>query len=94
MTDSLVAERTTAHRTATIITNVFSPVVLATLQLFAVPVYAAGLTSGLGWGAFAVAFVSAAPLAYIVIRVRRRTLTDVHIGVREHRRLSSCSVRR
>jgi membrane-associated phospholipid phosphatase len=76
-----------ARRTAKMITHVLAPVVLATLQLFAVPVHQAGLLHGLLWGLFAVAFVSAAPLAYIVVRVRRRTLTDVHIGVREHRRL-------
>jgi membrane-associated phospholipid phosphatase len=76
-----------ARRTAKVVTDVLSPVVLATIQLFVVPSHQVGLLRGLGWGLLAVAFVSAAPLAYILIRVRRRTLTDVHIGVREHRRL-------
>jgi membrane-associated phospholipid phosphatase len=87
MTETLATKRTTAHQVARTVTYVFSPVILATLQLFAVPVHAVGLVRGLGWGLFAVAFVSVAPLAYILVRVRRRTLGDVHIGVREHRRV-------
>ncbi|NJC70648.1 phosphoesterase PA-phosphatase [Planosporangium thailandense] len=87
MTEAHTSERTTAYQVARTVTYVFSPVVLATLQLFAVPVHAVGLVRGLGWGLFAVAFVSVAPLAYILVRVRRRTLSDVHIRTREHRRV-------
>jgi hypothetical protein len=87
MTSTMSAERTALRRTAKIITDVLSPAALATLMLFLVPIRAAGLMRGLAWGAFAVAFVSAAPLAYVILRVRRRTLTDVHIGAREQRRV-------
>ncbi|MEU7908108.1 phosphoesterase PA-phosphatase [Actinoplanes sp. NPDC049118] len=87
MTATRTAEPAAAPRAAKLITDVLSPVVLVSVQLLLVPVHAAGMLPGLAWGAVAVAFVSAAPLAYILFRVRRRTLTDVHIGVREHRRL-------
>jgi membrane-associated phospholipid phosphatase len=87
MTDTLGAERTSTNRPAQTITYAFSPVVLAAVQLLTVPVHAVGLLRGLGWGLIAVAFVSVAPLVYVLVRVRRRSLTDVHIGTREHRRV-------
>lgn len=87
MTTTPTAEPTAALRVAKLVTDVLSPVVLISVQLLLVPARAAGLLPGLLWGALAIAFVSAAPLAYILFRVRRSTLTDVHIRVREHRRL-------
>lgn len=87
MTASPTAEPAAAGRLAKLVTDALSPVVLISVQLLLVPVRAAGLLPGLLWGGVAIAFVSAAPLAYILFRVRRSTLTDVHIRVREHRRL-------
>ncbi|MEU4218206.1 phosphoesterase PA-phosphatase [Actinoplanes sp. NPDC026623] len=81
------AERTPLRRAAKAITDVLSPAALVSLLLLLIPVHAAGIWPGLGWGLLAIAFVSAAPLTYVIVRVRRRTLTDVHIGVREHRRI-------
>jgi len=75
------------HRAAKLITDVLSPAALVSVLLLLAPAHQSGLWPGLGWGLLAIAFVSAAPLAYVIVRVRRRTLTDVHIGVREHRRI-------
>ncbi|GLW33544.1 phosphatase PAP2 family protein [Actinoplanes regularis] len=79
--------RTPMRRAAKLITDVLSPAVLVSVLLLVVPAHAAGVGPGLAWGLLAIAFVSAAPLSYVIVRVRRRTLTDVHIGVREHRRI-------
>jgi len=82
-----VPPRTPVRRAAKLITDVLSPAALVSVLLLVIPAHAAGLWPGLGWGLLAIAFVSAAPLTYVIVRVRRRTLTDVHIGVREHRRI-------
>lgn len=89
MQDRELRRRSDSHvrsRVAQAITYAFSPVILAAVQLLVASVHAVGLLRGLVWGLIAVAFVSVAPLIYVLIRVRRRTLTDVHIGTREHRR--------
>ncbi|MGA5303734.1 phosphoesterase PA-phosphatase [Nucisporomicrobium flavum] len=79
--------RTRSWRAAKLVTDVLSPGALLSVLLLVVPVHAAGVRPGLGWGLVAVVFVSVIPLGYIFVRVRRRTLTDMHVGVREHRLL-------
>ncbi|UQU63464.1 phosphoesterase PA-phosphatase [Couchioplanes caeruleus] len=80
-------ERGRSRRAAKLITDVLSPGALLSVLLVVVPVHAVGAWPGLGWGLLAVVFVSVVPLGYIFARVRRRTLTDMHVGVREHRLL-------
>lgn len=87
ITEAAPTERTPFRRVAKLITDVLQPAALVSILLLLVPAHAAGAWPGLGWGLLAIVFVSAAPLSYVIVRVRRRTLTDVHIGVREHRRI-------
>jgi hypothetical protein len=87
MTLPRTAERAVPRRVAQMITYALSPIILAAVELFIVPIHAAGVLPGLGWGLLAVVFICVVPVIYVLVRVRRQTLTDIHIGVREHRNI-------
>lgn len=76
-----------ADRLARAVTEGFAPAVWAAAMPLIVAVHAASSwVVGLGWGLLAVLFSAVVPYAIIHLGVRRGTLTDRHIGVREQRR--------
>lgn len=76
------------RRIARLITEVFAPLptVAALLVVIALQSTAHPLDA-LRWMVVTVLFVSVAPLAYVLFGVRRRRLSDRHVGVREQRPL-------
>ena len=80
--------RTPADRLARAATELFAPAVWAAGMPIVIALDATAPTwaRGLGWGLLAVLFSSVVPYGIIWIGVRRGTLTDHHIGVREQRR--------
>ncbi|HEX5543322.1 MAG TPA: phosphatase PAP2 family protein [Micromonospora sp.] len=82
-----IETRPAVSRLARAVTEVFAPAVLAAVMPLIIAVDAASSwAAGLGWGLLAVLFSSAIPYGIIHLGVRRGTLTDHHIGVREQRR--------
>jgi hypothetical protein len=68
------------------LTELFAPAVLAALLPLVVGAQAStSITVGLLWGLLASLFCAVIPYALILRGVRRGTLTDHHIGVREQR---------
>jgi hypothetical protein len=67
------------------VTEALAPAVLMTLLLLAVGWHAAGQAGGEGllWGLLASLFACLIPMGYIVRGVRRGSLTDHHVGLRE-----------
>ena len=77
---------TVRTRVATIITEVFSPVILAVLLVVAVGVvYGTPPVSGLAWGLVAAVFVGAIPYAFLLLGIRRGRWAGRHIPLREER---------
>jgi membrane-associated phospholipid phosphatase len=61
---------------------------VASLLLVVVAWHSApGSAEGVRWGMIAALFAGLVPMAYIVGQVRRRRLSDRHVGVREQRRV-------
>jgi hypothetical protein len=74
-------------RLAQIATEGLAPWVLAAGMPLVVALESAPtVAAGLGWGLFAAACSSAAPMARILAGVRRGTITDHHVSRREQRR--------
>ncbi|NYT92678.1 hypothetical protein HW126_02300 [Salinispora sp. H7-4] len=84
----VAAPHPTSSRAARTVTEAFAPAVWATAMPLAVALHATAPSwfAGLGWGLLAVLFGSLVPYGIIYFGVRRGTLTDHHIGVREQRR--------
>jgi membrane-associated phospholipid phosphatase len=75
-------------RLAQLVTEVFAPAPTATALLVVVAVHSSPTpVAALGWAILAVLFASAIPFVYVLWRVRRRRLTDRHVGLREQRLL-------
>jgi hypothetical protein len=71
-----------------ILTESLAPAPVVAVLLLAVACRSASdPASGLLWAAVTVFFASAVPILYLVRGVRRRTLSDRHVGVREQRAL-------
>lgn len=83
-----VRERRSAlrRRLARLVTEVFAPSPLCAALLVAVAVKSAPTVGdAIRWGLLATSFASAFPFLYILRGVRRRRLSDHHVGVREQR---------
>jgi hypothetical protein len=81
------ARRPGTGRVARVLTEVFAPAVLAAAMPLILAVHAAdSVATGIGWGLLAALFSSAIPYGIIWLGVRRGSLTDHHIGVRQQRR--------
>jgi hypothetical protein len=71
---------------ARVVTEVFAPATVASLLLVVVAWHSApGTPAALGWAVVAVLFAGLIPMAYIIRGVRRRRLTDHHVGLRQQR---------
>ncbi|MEU4240025.1 phosphoesterase PA-phosphatase [Actinoplanes sp. NPDC026619] len=78
--------RNTRDTLARGLTELFAPAVLAAVLPLVVGAHAStSITVGLLWGLLASLFCAVLPYALILRGVRRGTLTDHHIGVREQR---------
>lgn len=77
-----------ADRVARALTEVFAPAVLATAMPVVVALHSTlpAWLAGLGWALLAVGFCAVVPYGIIWLGVRRGSLTDHHIGLREQRR--------
>lgn len=76
------------RRIARLVTEVFAPVpTVAILLLIVAWRSAPTAVEALKWGLLAALFASIIPFVYILRGVRRRQLTDHHVGVREQRPL-------
>lgn len=76
------------RRLARLVTEVFAPAPMTALVLVVVVLHSTSTPAeALRWGALTVLFVTLVPLAYIIRGVRRRRLTDHHVGLREQRPL-------
>jgi membrane-associated phospholipid phosphatase len=74
------------RRLARLVTEVFAPSPLCAALLVAVAVKSAPTVGdAVRWGLLAACFASAFPFLYILRGVRRRRLSDHHVGVREQR---------
>ena len=73
------------RRTARLVTEVMSPVVLIVAVILIVAVHSAGAGRGLALCLVAVLFAGGIPYALVLIGVRRGQLTDHHISRREQR---------
>jgi hypothetical protein len=73
-------------RTARVLTEVFTPPVLAAALPIVIGVHAdRTVATGLAWGLLASVFAAVIPYAMVWYGVRRGNLSDRHIGVREQR---------
>ena len=75
-------------RLARLVTEVFAPATVAGLLLLVVAIHSArSVSEAVVWGLIAVLFASLLPMLYIIRGVRRRRLSDHHVGVRTQRPL-------
>ena len=78
--------RTGLRRLARLITEIFAPAPsIVGLSLVVAWEAAPNVAEALKWGLLASLFASVIPFAFILVGVRRRRLSDHHIGVREQR---------
>jgi membrane-associated phospholipid phosphatase len=70
---------------ARLVTDVLAPGYVLIGLLLIIGEHSTGTVGGLGWGLVAALLGGAFPLAVVLVGVRRRWWTDVHIGVREQR---------
>lgn len=78
--------RSARLRLAWLITEVLAPAPIAAVLLIVVAVHSSATRfAALGWALLAVLFASVIPLAYVIWGVRRRTLTDRHVALRDQR---------
>ncbi len=78
----------TRQRLARVLTEVFAPAPTVAVLLLVVAWRSAPTAAeSLKWGLLAALFASLIPLGYILRGVRRRRLSDHHVGVREQRPL-------
>ncbi len=74
------------RRAARVITEVLSPINVVPVLLLLVAFHSApDLTTALIWGLVGALFASALPATYIVLKLRRRSITDYHVKEREQR---------
>ena len=77
-----------ARRLARVITEVLGPAPVVATLLVAVAAHSGPtILGGLAWGLLAVLIVIPVPLFYVLSGVRRRRLSDRHVGVRTQRPL-------
>ena len=82
------APRSTLHapRIARLVTDLLAPSQIAALMLGLIAWRSAETAAGaIVWGGVAVLFAAVLPFAYLLRRVRRRAVTDLHVRRREQR---------
>ncbi|MEY9212384.1 membrane-associated phospholipid phosphatase [Thermobifida halotolerans] len=84
MTDT-APSRVLLRRTATVVSEVFAPVVLVVTVLPVVGWSSTHSLAGVGWGLFAVLFCAVVPYAVVLVGVRRGHWSDHHIRDRSQR---------
>lgn len=78
----------TRRRVARLLTEVFAPSFIAGALLIVIAFHSASTrAAALGWSLLGLLFVSLLPLSYVIRGVRRRRLTDRHVGLRQQRPL-------
>jgi hypothetical protein len=80
--ESVLSER----RLARLITNVFAPAQVVGVLLIVVALHSTQtVTAAVDWSLLTVGIAVLIPFAYVLRGVRRRHLTDIHVGQREQR---------
>jgi membrane-associated phospholipid phosphatase len=85
---AISSRRPTPLRLARLVTEVLAPAPIAAALLVVVAIHSSSTpAAALGWALLAVLFASAIPFVFVLWGVRRRRLTDRHVGLREQRLL-------
>lgn len=70
---------------ARVVTEVFAPAQIVAALLVVMAIHLAPPRDAIRWALISIVFASLVPMAYVVAQVRRRRLTDHHVGVRTQR---------
>lgn len=87
MNRDVIAKKTPfEQRFARLITNLFAPAQISGILLVVVALHSTRtVAAAVGWSILTVGIAVLIPFAYVLSGVRRRHLTDIHVGLREQR---------